>query len=78
MFDHGWSIESLRPYVLEGIATFGSERCMFASNFPIDGLHGSYDALWSAYAQIVSGASVSEQENLFSGNAARYYRLQDH
>jgi predicted TIM-barrel fold metal-dependent hydrolase len=77
MFDHHWSIESLRPYVLEGIAAFGAERCMFASNFPIDGLHASYAAQWSAYTQIVSGASVSERDNLFSGNAARYYRLQD-
>jgi predicted TIM-barrel fold metal-dependent hydrolase len=77
MFDHHWSRESFRPYVLEAIDAFGVARCMFASNFPIDGLHSSYAALWSAYAEIVSGASDADRALLFAGNAARYYRLQD-
>jgi predicted TIM-barrel fold metal-dependent hydrolase len=77
MFDHHFSCESVRPYVLEAIDAFGVARCMFASNFPIDGLHGAYAALWSAYAQTVSGASAAEQALLFAGNARRYYRLQD-
>jgi predicted TIM-barrel fold metal-dependent hydrolase len=77
MFDHDWSVESFRPYVLEVIDTFGSARCMFASNFPIDGLHGSYAALWSNFADIVSGASDAERAGLFRENAIRYYRLQD-
>jgi predicted TIM-barrel fold metal-dependent hydrolase len=75
MFDHQWTLESLRPYVLEAIDAFGPRRCMFASNFPIDGLHSSYAALWSAYAQIVSGVSAAEREDLLVNNAVRYYRL---
>ena len=50
MFDHRWTVESLRPYVLETIDTFGIERAMFASNFPVDRLFGRYEALWQAYA----------------------------
>jgi predicted TIM-barrel fold metal-dependent hydrolase len=76
MFDHDWSVESFRPHVLEVIDAFGPARCMFASNFPIDGLHGSYAALWSAYADIVAGASDAERANLLRENAIRYYRLQ--
>lgn len=76
MFDHDWSVESFRPYVLEAIDAFGAGRCMFASNFPVDGLHSSYAALWSAYAEIVSGASQTEREQLLVKNAVRYYRLQ--
>jgi predicted TIM-barrel fold metal-dependent hydrolase len=76
MFDHHWSVESFRPYVLEAIDAFGAKRCMFASNFPIDRLHASYIALWSAYAEIVSGASEADRAGLFAANAARYYRLQ--
>jgi predicted TIM-barrel fold metal-dependent hydrolase len=75
MFDHSWTVESLRPYVLEAIDAFSSARSMFASNFPIDGLHSSYPALWSAYAAIVSGGSESELAGLFHANARRYYRL---
>ena len=75
MFDHAWSLESLRPYVLETIDAFGAARSMFASNFPVDRPYGSYRALWTAFAQIVSGASESEQAALLRDNARRIYRL---
>ncbi|WP_250529414.1 amidohydrolase family protein [Caballeronia sp. ATUFL_F1_KS4A] len=75
MFDHGWTIESLRPYVHETIDTFGVERAMFASNFPVDRLFGTYTALWNAYARIVADASDSEKAALFVRNAERIYRI---
>jgi len=75
MFDHRWTVESLRPYVLETIDTFGVERAMFASNFPVDRLFGSYEDLWRAYASIVADASVAEKDALFRHNAERVYRI---
>lgn len=75
MFDHHWTVESLRPYVLETIDTFGVERAMFASNFPVDRLFGSYQDLWQAYASIVADASVTEKDALFRRNAERIYRI---
>ncbi len=75
MFDHCWTLDSFRPYVLETIAAFGVERCMFASNFPVDGLHAGYANLWRAYAEIASGARDDERHALFMGNAERIYRL---
>lgn len=75
MFDQHWTVESLRPYVLETIDTFGVERAMFASNFPVDRLFGSYANLWHAYAAIVDGASVDEKAALFRSNAERCYRI---
>ncbi len=75
MFDHHWGIDSLRARVLASLDSFGIERCMFASNFPIDGLHADYAALWHAYASILEGASAAERAALFCGNAQRFYRL---
>ena len=75
MFDHRWTVESLRPYVLETIDAFGAERAMFASNFPVDRLFGTYGDLWRAYASIVAGASDDERAALFVRNAERVYRL---
>jgi predicted TIM-barrel fold metal-dependent hydrolase len=75
MFDHHWTVESLRPYVLETIDTFGVERAMFASNFPVDRLFGSYEDLWQAYASIAADASVAEKDALFRRNAERIYRI---
>jgi predicted TIM-barrel fold metal-dependent hydrolase len=75
MFDHHWSVESLRPYVLETIDTFGVGRAMFASNFPVDRLFGRYEDLWHAYAAIIEDASEADKEALFRGNAQRIYRI---
>jgi predicted TIM-barrel fold metal-dependent hydrolase len=75
MFDQQWTVESLRPYVLETIDAFGVERAMFASNFPVDRLFGSYTDLWRAYASIIDGASVAEKEALFRRNAEHFYRI---
>lgn len=75
MFDHHWTIESLRPYVLEAIDAFGVERAMFASNFPVDRLFGTYEDLWNAYARIVAGASEADRAALFRANAERVYRI---
>lgn len=75
MLDHDWTVESLRPYVLETIDAFGSDRAMFASNFPVDRLYSSYETLYEAYANIVAGASDDEKTALFSANAERIYRI---
>lgn len=75
MIDHDWTVESFRPYVLEAIDAFGVERAMFASNFPVDRLYGTYAAVWNAFAAIVAGASEAEKAALFRDNAQRIYRI---
>ena len=75
MLDHRWTVESLRPYALEALDAFGVDRAMFASNFPVDRLYSSYEALWSAYAAIVSDMGEHEKAAMFRGNAERIYRI---
>jgi predicted TIM-barrel fold metal-dependent hydrolase len=75
MFDHEWSIESFRPYVLETIDAFGCDRAMFASNFPVDRLFATYEGLWNAYASIVKDLSDTEKQALLKSNAERIYRI---
>ena len=57
---------------------FGPTRCMFESNFPVDKMAIGYKALWNAFKRIASGASRDEKLALFSGTAARTYRLESH
>jgi predicted TIM-barrel fold metal-dependent hydrolase len=47
---------------------------MFASNFPVDGMHGTYDELYSAYDTVTADLSADEREKLFAGTAERVYR----
>ena len=63
------------PYVHACIESFGAQRCMFESNFPVDKAMSSYAVLWNAYKRMVAGASVSEKAWLFSDSASTFYRL---
>jgi L-fuconolactonase len=64
-----------RQYVEPCIEAFGPERCMFESNFPPDKQSCGYTELWNAFKRITAGASAAEKQALYSGTAARVYRL---
>jgi predicted TIM-barrel fold metal-dependent hydrolase len=70
-----WTMDQIRPYLLEAIDIFGTNRCLFASDFPTDKLFGSFDRHLDAYSEIVSGFSRDERCDLFGRNAARIYRM---
>ncbi|MET3473612.1 putative TIM-barrel fold metal-dependent hydrolase [Novosphingobium sp. 1529] len=48
---------------------------MFESNFPVDKAMYSYRTLWNAFARLTASASGAERQALFSGTAARFYRI---
>jgi predicted TIM-barrel fold metal-dependent hydrolase len=75
MFDRAWTVDSIRPFVLETIEIFGPRRAMFASNFPVDGMMSSYRRLWQAYEVITRGFAPDERRLLFAETARRVYRL---
>jgi len=74
--DYYWSIESIKRLVVETIDFFGIDRCIFGSNFPVDGVTSSYDNLINSVKSIVSGFSESDKRKLFHDNAARIYRIE--
>jgi predicted TIM-barrel fold metal-dependent hydrolase len=63
--------------VRDAIAIFGVERCMFASNFPVDSLCADFATIFSGFKEIVAHFSRFERLQLFHHNAVRIYRLQD-
>jgi predicted TIM-barrel fold metal-dependent hydrolase len=75
MHDHHWTVESIRPWILECIEAFGTDRCFFATNWTVDKLFSTYGDVIDAYAEVISGFSEAEQQALFTGNAKRVFRL---
>lgn len=67
--------DTWRPYLEPCIEAFGSERCMFESNFPPDRATCSYGVLWNAFKRIAAGASEDEKTDLFARTADRFYDL---
>ncbi len=75
MCEPQWTAESLRPWIQECIEAFGSQRCFFGTNWPVDRLFSSYTDVVDAYATAVSELSEPEQAALFSANAERWFRI---
>lgn len=63
------------PYYLYCIAKFGIDRCMFASNFPVDRMSCSYTVLYNSFKKIVKEFTAEDKKKLFYSNAERVYRL---
>jgi predicted TIM-barrel fold metal-dependent hydrolase len=68
------AVDVLAPWLEHVIDAFGVDRCLFASNFPVDGIHGTFDELYTAYSAITSGLGDEARDKLFAANAERIYR----
>ena len=75
MFDPNWTIDSTRIFVEKTIQIFGIERCMFASNFPVDKIFNTFDTYWNSFKEITKNYSENDKKLLFSSNAEKYYRI---
>lgn len=74
-YDPDWTLESLRPVVSHCIECFGPGRAMFASDFPVTGLHASFAAIYDAFRTLAAPLSPGEQHDLFFATANRVYRV---
>lgn len=75
MPDQPWTAQSNREIVLAAIELFGTDRCMFASNFPVDSLCASFDVIFEGYSRIVQDFTHEDRRKLFHDNAVRIYEL---
>ncbi len=67
--------QATRRYFEHAIETFGVDRCMFESNFPVDKFSISYTTLWNSAKKVSKGYSATERAALFHDTATRIYRL---
>jgi len=70
-----WRVEDNARVVLDTIELFGCERCMFASNFPVDSLVASFDTIFDGFRWITRAFPPADHRKLFHDNAVRIYRL---
>ena len=68
-------VAAQRRYYLHTIESFGPDRCMFESNFPVDKLSIGYHPLYNALKKIAADFSDDEQDAMFYRTAARVYSL---
>lgn len=70
-----WTVETLRPFVEHTIASFGWERVVWGSDWPVCTLGGGLLGWVAATHALLAGTSETERTKLLSGNARRLWRL---
>lgn len=78
MQNQQYKIHDLASIISRVIQTFGLNRVMMASNFPVATLVDSYQHLWQTYQRILKqelALSTAEIEKLCVENAKRYYKF---
>ena len=67
--------EAWRPWIETCLEAFGTRRCMYGSNFPVDKGSYGYGIGLNALKRLVQGASASEKADIFWRSAKTFYRL---
>ncbi len=70
-----WTVETLRPYVGHTIASFGWDRVVWGSDWPVCTLGGGLLGWVAATHALLAGASADERGKLLSANARRLWKL---
>ena len=70
-----WALADQRPIIDGCIDAFSPERCMFASNFPVDSLCGSFVEIFDGFKAATDDLDPNQRRALFHDTANRVYKL---
>ncbi|WP_111564953.1 amidohydrolase family protein [Rhizobium sp.] len=70
-----WSVDSLRPYVEHTIESFGWDRVVWGSDWPVCTLGGGLTPWVAVTHALTSGCSAEERDKLYQGNAKRIWAV---
>jgi L-fuconolactonase len=71
----GWRDDTVRPYLEQALESFGADRCMFGSDWPVASLTTAYPRWLDLVSEVVAGCSDAEIDDVFAGTAQRIYAL---
>ena len=70
-----WKKEDFKPYLDIAIESFGVERVMFGSDWPVCKLAAEYEEVCEVISSYIGHLTLKEQELIWSGNAIKFYKL---
>lgn len=70
-----WTVETLRPFVEHAIASFGWDRVIWGSDWPVCTLGGGLPSWVATTHALTSGCSNDERSKLYRLNARRLWDL---
>ena len=69
-----WNLKNNGDIIKAAINIFGVERCMFASNFPVDSLCATFDEIFNTFKEVTNSFKYDDKKKLFHDNALKYYK----
>ncbi len=70
-----WTVEDLRPWTDHLIATFGPERLMWGSDWPVVRRRGEFADWLTAAHTLTADLDDAGKARVFGGTAAEFYRI---
>jgi predicted TIM-barrel fold metal-dependent hydrolase len=70
-----WTLDDIRPYAEHAIASFGWDRVVWGSDWPVCTLSASLSTWVAATQALLQGCSRDERGKLLEGNARRVWGL---
>lgn len=74
--DHAaWTPADVRPFLDHALETFGFDRVLYGSDWPVLRLAADYSTWFELVQETVEGCSEEEERKLFKANAEGVYRV---
>ncbi len=70
-----WNINDISPYIEHVLGTFGQDRVVFGSDWPVMLLAGNYQSWFQTLQEITHALSKVANQKFWADNARRFYRL---
>ena len=72
---NSWTPQQIHPYMDLVLETFGTNRLMFGSDWPVCLVAGNYSKVKALTTRFISRLSANEQQNIMGKNALKFYNL---
>lgn len=72
---NSWTKEEIYPYLDIVFSTFGVNRLLFGSDWPVCLLAGTYEKVVNLIKEYIAGFSPEEKEKLFGGSTLKAYGI---
>ncbi|MBI5284164.1 MAG: amidohydrolase family protein [Chloroflexi bacterium] len=72
---NAWSPDDIAPYIDVVLESFGPERLMIGSDWPVCTLAGAYGDVLQVVTERIARLATQEQVAILGENAAQFYRL---
>jgi predicted TIM-barrel fold metal-dependent hydrolase len=70
-----WTVDTLRPFFEHSVASFGWDRVIWGSDWPVCTLGGGLTTWVAATHALTAGCSLDERAGLYQRNARRLWNL---